>query len=772
MRHSIAFALTGLPCFAAFAVSAAHAEELQEIVVTAQKREQSIQDVGMSINAISEQRLKDLGVGSTADLVKVVPGLTATPPNAGNPGAPIYTLRGVGFNEASLSALSAVSVYLDEVPLSYSWMTAGPSLDVQRVEVLKGPQGTLFGQNSTGGAINFISNKPTPDFQAGDQVSYGRFNSVDTEGFVSGPLAAGLEGRAAVRFVRADGWQESITRPGDTLGGVNQLAARVLLNWTPTDGLRLQLNLNGWRDRSQSLGAQLIGYNPYISFSNPPFIYSKQLFAIPLSPTDNRAADWTPGLDLRNDNKFGQASLRAEWDVSDKITLTSISAYSALNIRTLNDADGSAIDYTEYGTAGDIHSFDQELRLTGSSWDKFNWIGGLNYSKDTINESQAVLSRFGGPGVFLGITGTNPDNHTERTTKAVFASGDYDLTPTINVQAGARYTKVNLNFYGCAKDLGDGTFARLIDSLAGGTAGPGDCVTYLNASGQQGLVYQSQNENNVSWRVGTSWRPNHEVLLYGNVSRGFKGGDFPTLTGLSAEQYNPVKQEQLTAYEVGFKTTFDQPTMQIDGAVFHYDYKNKQLYAYITTVVGLGEATVNIPKSKVDGAELQVTLRPVEGLTLNAGVAYTRSEIGANSPLQVAGFTSTTWPPPAGFVTMGTVNVSGDPFNLAPKLQGSTDGEYAWSVGHGMKAFFGGSTLSSSWTLPLIGASYSARLPGYTTIDLRAGVASSNGKWRVTLWGRNVTNKLYDTAVARTFDVTGRFVGLPATYGITVANSF
>ncbi|MBT5702529.1 MAG: TonB-dependent receptor plug domain-containing protein [Gammaproteobacteria bacterium] len=158
---------------------------IEEIVVTAQKREESINEVAMSIQAATGERLTELGITDTADLFKVVSGFSS---NVTYYGTSIYTIRGVGFQDTALASSPTVSVYLDETPLAYSVLTQGVSLDLQRVEVLKGPQGTLFGQNATGGAVNYVANKPTETFEAGFDASVGRFNTIDVQGFVSGPV--------------------------------------------------------------------------------------------------------------------------------------------------------------------------------------------------------------------------------------------------------------------------------------------------------------------------------------------------------------------------------------------------------------------------------------------------------------------------------------------------------------------------------------------------------------------------------------------------------
>ena len=210
--------------------SAANETELSEITVTANKRSQSINDVGMSITALSGDSLETLGVNSPLDLGKVVPGLTVQPSPLSSP---VYTLRGVGFYESTLSAAPTVVVYQDEVAVPFSAETRGIAFDVERVEVLKGPQGTVFGSNTTGGAINYVANKPTDHFETGVEGTFGRFNTLDATAYVSGPINDTLKARLAVRGVDSGDWQYDYVRSGATLGAQRQVDVRLITDWRP-----------------------------------------------------------------------------------------------------------------------------------------------------------------------------------------------------------------------------------------------------------------------------------------------------------------------------------------------------------------------------------------------------------------------------------------------------------------------------------------------------------------------------------------------------------
>lgn len=227
---------------------------LEEIIVTAQKRSERINDVPMSITAVTADELQSRGISNVADLVKVVPGFQYTNTYYG---APVFTIRGIGFYDNSVAARPTVSAYVDEIPVPFSALTQGVALDLEHVEVLKGPQGTLFGSNSTGGALNFIAAKPTRDFQYGGDVTVGRFAQGDTSAFVSGPVSDTIAVRVALKQEFGGDWQQSVTRD-DTLGQRDKTFGRVLVDFHPTDRLRFMLSLNGFRDGSDTQAAQYI----------------------------------------------------------------------------------------------------------------------------------------------------------------------------------------------------------------------------------------------------------------------------------------------------------------------------------------------------------------------------------------------------------------------------------------------------------------------------------------------------------------------------------
>jgi len=724
-----------------------------EIIVTAQRREQSLNSVPMSITAIGGDQLTAQGISTTADLAKIVPGLTFTQSQIATP---VYTIRGVGFYESTLAASPAVSVYVDEVPLPFAILTQGAALDLARVEVLKGPQGTLYGQNATGGAINYISAKPGNDFEAGADASFGRFNAFELSGFVSGPLTDTLGVRVSARVDEGGAWQENYTR-NDKLGNARRLSGRALFVWNPVSELEVTLNVNGWRDRSDVQAPQLTAHTPY----NPAGAYPYVL-ATPLAPANARAANWSAQTPMRRDDDFYQASLRADLDLSDDIRLTSITSWLEFNTDATQDLDATQWRQLDSYTPGNVKSLFQELRLTGTSGNA-RWILGANYSHDKASEQQILntddlSSNVIIPGLPI-LTVSGVFTNQKVTTYAGYANVEYDLTPNLTAQGGIRYTRNERSFNGCGYDA-DGTtylsFNVLTQLFTGAPPinpiGPGSCLTFSPAF-QPSLVTDRLDQDNISWRGGLTYTFDNRAIVYANVSRGWKAGGFPTVPASSFTGFLPATQESLLAYEAGFKLPLADRTLQLNAAGFYYDYSEKQVRGRILDpIFGLLERLVNIPTSHIYGVEAAIDWRPVDGLTANLSGTYVKSRID-----EFTGYNGT-----------GVfADFEGSAFPFTPKWQLTGDVQYKWPVSDRWKAMIGTNVNYNSATNSTFGDPAILRINARTLVDLRAGVETEDGKFRVQLRGRNIFNEYYWNSTFQA-DTAWRMAGRPATYGISL----
>jgi iron complex outermembrane receptor protein len=923
-----------------------------EVIVTANKRQENIQNVGASIVAASGDKLTQMGITDTASLQKIVPGFNVTPNFYGTN---VFTIRGVGFQDTSLASSPTVTVYADEAPLPFSILTAGTTLDLQRVEVLKGPQGTLFGNNATGGAINYIANKPTDNFQAGLDVTAGNFATANVQGFVSGPITDGLDARIALQSNNSGAWQKGYgPMSGQSIGGTEFLNGRVSVQWKPNDRFKALLTINGWHDHSYNQIGQYAGTDGDRSQLPDPLEVG-----FPLPPHNDQAAAWqscvntspfdpltgqntgtlyytpynpdgskvtsgpttgvvAPGLHPLNSESMGAGSLaqtggvptscipprrndtfysgtlRMDYDLGHDMVVTSLTEYEKFN--RYDGVDGAGVPFNTYQSlqSGKITSVYQELRISGKWWGKGNWVIGANYEHDstydhflqTYNGSGSSPVSLPGAGNLCGpydptvttnnctnaesatilqgglavanpgyntdlyprpnsIGGTNfslgptaPEDRQQTDTYAVYLSGEYPILDNLTLIGGVRFTQENKSAEVCGHDGGDGTYADdavrianllqfvdpngYINTTYGGASqahpingfiSPTDA--YLNEGGDavnpgrggctligpaptyivegSALPTAHLNENNIAWKAGLNWKVLPQTLLYVTISQGYKGGAFPTIAETELTQNAPARQESLLSYEVGFKGSWLDHQLQLDGAAFYYDYNDKQILGAVADpVFGALAELVNVPHSHVVGFELSAIAAPdfLPGLTITPSVSYQNSRIDgcsqsgatASGSCQNGHYFATT-----AFPQTGQVDVTGEHYPDAPVFEATVDAQYEWKIRDDVKAFVGVNASYNSktntgfidrtpgphFTYPQVAPSPSAifyndlEIPAYTLVDLRAGVQLKD--WRLMVWGRNVANTYYWTSYDRVNDTNVKYTGMPTTYGITIS---
>lgn len=780
------------------------------IVVTANKREQNLNDVGLTVTAIGGEALTERQITSVQDIAAVVPGLQFSDSGAGTP---IYTLRGIGFNEESLGVYPSVSVYTDEVPLPFPVLTLRAAFDLERVEALKGPQGILFGQNATGGAINYIAAKPTDTFQYGADISYGRFDTISGNAFISGPIGDNAGFRLAVSATDSDGWQKSLTRPGDRNGETKFIAGRLTFELEPSETVRLRATATAWQDKSEPQAAQLIAIRAQNPLDTQPAV-----FAAPFGTTNPRSADWTitsdyvvfndvlagdfginpqvtPDLTPRSNRKFIQGALRAEIDIGDFATLTSITSYLDYDQHLYSDKDGTAQAVANIGDGlASIRSFNQEVRLSNSDSGPFNWVIGANYEDSETFEDQFLTFANGSSSspntIFINTTGSEVLQDIRN--YAFFANGEFEVSDDLIVKLGGRYTNSRNESDMCSKGNGDGLVSTLFNIIGGFFGTPGvdfdligvdDCYV-LNENGFPGDRFlQTLAEDNFSWRAGLDYKVNPDTLLYANVSRGYKAGSFPTLASADYRAYFPVTQESVTSYEAGFKASLAQGDVQLNGAAFYYDYKDKQIRGKVVDpIFDVLDTLINVPKSRVTGAEADLTVRPAYGFTLTASVTYLDSKVLTDGGTPFVGPTAYGNSCTVGG-NPGPCDFTGSELPFTPKWSYSLGADYRHELSDGTIILGADLRGQSSSVSTLNGRSIDFRtlpqdrnadfvdqpfvIPSYAVVDARIGYEFANGRFKIMAWGKNVFDKYYVTNAAHYLDTTVRFTGMPATYGIT-----
>lgn len=742
-------------------------EPVQEIVVTAQKREQASDAVGMSITAATDLTLRTRGIDSLVDLPRLVPGLTLQQSSFASTS---LTLRGVGFFNSDLATPPAVTVYVDEAPLPYPAMTKLVAFDLARVEVLKGPQGTLFGQNATGGAVNYVAASPSQIPGSGADVSYGRFNRVSLGGFVTGPLTDHLSGRIALQGRWGDGWQKSITRPGDRLGRVEEFQGRATLEWRPAARLTSRLTLTVTHDGSESLAGQFVAAAPVV-----PSLAVPGLLTFPVV-TKPRAADWSTvradtgePFPYASDTNLLTARWRTDYQLADTTTLTSLTSYAHLDLAYGQDPNGTPFNTNEViDQDGEVSSLFQEFRLAMRQG-RSDWLVGANYAHDDITDQPVEMFRdvdlarsFEAIDPLAYADANRLTNKVEVDTYAAFARVEYRVSRKLMAEGAIRYNVDRRSFDSCVIVPSD-HFARFWNLFRGGAeplSRVGDCSVLDPANGRKPVdnVHNTLNQNSTSWRIGLNWTARPGLLAYANISKGYKAGAVPVMASSTVTQYTPVSQESLIAYETGLKAGLFGRRAQLNLSAFYYDYRDKQLRSsYMDAAFGPLEGLVSIPRSHVAGAEAQLVVRPATGLTFDTAVTYVDTEID-----RFEGFD--------GVARFG--DQAGTPFPFSPKWQSVTNLDYVFPLTDRFRGFAGGTLTHNSQTYAGVGAPDPLRLAAFTLLDLRAGVESADGQHRLWLWGRNVGDAYYWTNVFANANVVSRFVGQPATYGLTVSSRF
>ncbi|MDP3633922.1 TonB-dependent receptor [Phenylobacterium sp.] len=766
---------------------------LETLVVTANRREESANTVGMAIQAFRGEQMRELHVTTVKDLASVVPSFSVS---QSYQGVPTYTLRGIGFNTINLSATSTVGTYVDEVAYAYPMMNTGPLMDLERVEVLKGPQGTLYGRNTTAGLIDFVTNKPTEEFQAGLTAEVGNYRTHNFEGYVSGPLAEGVQARFAFRTDDSDeGWQKSNTR-GERQGEIHRYGFRASLAMQPSEALSIDASLTAWKNKSDTVAAQGVGFTPATAAS--PFNATGLVNYIATHmPTDATQADWAPygrratdigtglgiGDPLRENNEFKAVKLRVAYDLGEHMRLVSLSNYNTFTRDATFDWSGAPYEILVQKAAGKIRSIAEELRLEGET-DSVNWLVGVYVGKDKLLDSNRTLlgdnANVGTIRFFtnnLLLTPFNSGGYTalqasqafrtyrdqgdiKTSTQSVFANADWQLGEQFKLTTGLRYTKDKQNYAGCSRDFNGNMLPnvnitnRFLFSAAHGLVAPisqGDCNTFNPTTHRFGLVTSQLNEDNFAWRVALNWTPTENLLAYASVSRGAKAGVTPVNAANISTQNAPASQELLLAYEVGLKAALFDRRVQANASVFYYDYEDKQLSVYFADPIYTALARLaNVPKSMAYGLDGDVTWRMTPEFTAIASGTWLHTEVqdyvGINSAGRSASF-------------------DGKPFLYSPKFQGSMTLLYRRDLNDklGIQAAVNGRYQSKSHA-DLEGNPLFV-IPEHGLLNASLGLHSSDDRWEVSVWGRNLTDEYYWSAVSSNANVVVRFPGQTRTFG-------
>jgi iron complex outermembrane receptor protein len=737
----IALAMTA--AFGAVSVAPAGAQQLEELVVTAQKRTESAQDVAATISVIDSKQLDAQRIEQPLDLANAVPGLSTY--NSTSGGTPLFAIRGIGMDDFNPNNASGVGTYIDDVYASSPVFLNGQIFDVERVEVLEGPQGTLYGKNATGGAINFISRKPTDETTGYFDVSYGRWNSVDVKAAVGGRLADTVTGRIAGTWSgQGEGYQTDIDT-GFHEGKPNRGALRGQLEFKPTSDFTALLNVHVSRDESIPPSPQSYGNEALL----PPA--AKGLIDTPSTdPTQVRVGNLSPKLNERGSG----LSLALTYDAGE-FMLNSTTGYDHFDYRTIDNNDGIAGPTYNFFQDDLIDQYYEELRAT-SKQGLFNglvdWVVGASYANDSIHgmdssdQSAPFVGEFLDPSNFeeTDLSTVQANYHQIRNSFGVFMHTETHLTDQLTFVLGGRYSHDRLAFDGLTTEGGnDPTVIPVIY---------GNVVTALD---------QVHNEQNFSYQTGLNYKLLPHVLVYGTISTAYKAGAYYASPALDPAAWGYVSPEHVFAYELGEKSTLLDGHLQINGSYFHYNYTDRQsLVDFVSPSTGsFVDSLASIPKSEVDGVELDTSVSPLDGWQLSGSATYLDARVtqallnvrGAPLLLAVPDGTPLAMSPKWTFLARTSYE---RPISDTLKASGQLD--YSW---RGDQSSQLGDPSAISGVQKLLGASV-------TVGQIAKGIS-------VSLWGRNLTNANFSTYQFTSFygGVT-MYRELPRTYGIEVRDQF
>ncbi|MBL0939160.1 MAG: TonB-dependent receptor [Gemmatimonadaceae bacterium] len=549
---------------------------LTTVRVTAQRRDEAAQRVGIAVTPLTATQLAERGVQGPFDLQRVTPGLEVEP--AFGSGQPQYRLRGLGFSDYATNNSSTVGVYADDAALPFPVQTQGLLFDLDRVEVLRGPQGTLYGRNSTGGAINFVSRRPTAAHHRGVQADIGTFGAVNAEGFVSGKLASRLLGRLSAATQQGGAWQHD--RVNDrSLGARDHSAVRGQLDWRPHDRLSVLFIGNAFRDHSDGQGLALFaplatrgGEGPTI-----PADGDRRATGWGLRPAFARliGVDSTQGPGRRNTGTSGSIQLR---HVGQRMLFTSITSYARLDRHEIGDWDASASAESDEAFRTRIGVASQEFRLTSTTGGAFEWQGGVYAAHERLDD------RFYSD--FTNVPGLAAPALTQYGQRAdaaaVFAQAGYAFTPEWRVVGGLRLEYESRKL--------EGLTTGFIDPVVVFVPPTDGAFTTRLPSGKLALEY----------------RPTATALTYLSFDRGIKSGGFTAYNTTNPAQLANFAPEIVNAVELGAKVDVGT-RMRVNAALYHYDYRDQQVLSTVYDQVSRGPIgrIANAPRSRIHGAEVE-----------------------------------------------------------------------------------------------------------------------------------------------------------------------
>ena len=748
-----------LTVFAALVVSGTASAQLEEIVVTAQKRQQSLQDVPISISVLTGEQFDLFNVTRADDLEFVFANVGTNRNAAGNTG---ISIRGVGTDNVHLSGQQSVGTYIDDVSAVSPYVSAIAVYDINRVEVLRGPQNTLYGRNTTGGAVVWHTNKANP----GDGTNgYGRLRAgnggmMRFEGAVGFDMGDAFAARIAVLSDEFDGLWTNVVDGSDTGGAYDRTGARLNLAWDISDKARLGFTYSTGEVDGEDLPVKMSGNLLASGLPDPDFTSRR---ADSLEGPDNNWVNVTPGdvaaqpflqnaydqgTGLVIDNPQGgshsllvnystqlgdtyqdpEDGYEAEWDgfrlqfdyAFENMSFVSLTAYDETYVLERN---GQELTGFRPAREGDWEVLQQEFRLTSTTTGAVQWLAGLYFMDSDSKEDTWVsnVSAMGGAGVRPGI-----DINSSYEAWSAYGQLDWGVSDALTLSAGLRYTDDELS---AAGDNWLRTVCGFFPSAVGSLAQNRD----YRAAGCPGALQLGptttdspvQELSEWGYKVSGDYRFNDSSMIFASISDGFKGGSYDNRALSTGD--DPIGPEFMTAYEIGYKGTFANNTLQFNAAYYFYDWEGMQLFESYGGIPAL----VNLPGVEISGIEAEIKWAPTEQLYIQGSVGTADSEV-----------TDTT-----GLNPLSLAEVGKEVTNV-PDVTANLLGTYTIPVGNSDLGLSLNYRYQSSMYYTFLQNSARDESSDYGFLNARAAlVFGQNQQYNVAVWGNNLTEEFACSSV-------------------------
>lgn len=728
--------------------------EMEEIVVTVQKREQNLQDVGISVTALDSKAMDRAGIEDVSRIELVTPGVSY-----GYIGSDAkISIRGANSNNTFADNSSIAGFFVDGVYRPRASQQSQAYFDVERIEVLKGPQGTLYGRNTFAGAINLHTNRPdTEEMSGGFKASYSRFSKLTTEGFINAPVSDNFALRFAFNTKDSDGWIEN-KGSGEDLGQDESRNYRISALWTPTEDLDVLLRYTSISEEGITAGifaaegtCQPVNasgvtdaYGSQVNCSNPyPGASGNAFFDSPYEVATD--------VDSERDNEENNISLDVSWAINDTLSLRSITSYTDFDSAFDTDGDWSNQPGYVYYWDEEVHSVTQEVQLISDGDGALTWTAGLYYSVDDIGFgfSQYRVAPF-----------SNSDyadwQNIETTTEGAFFQAEYDLTDDLRIIAGVRNNQ---------EEKDTETFSASSNDINGNPL-PGVNADGLDGRARDLYRYTLRPERSavrefdiVTWKLGTEWDVNDNVMAFASVSTGFLSG------GVNADG-SPFEQQESKAFELGLKSRWADDSVQLNLSLYRNEFTNLTTQQLIN--LGGGDVTITVNGGEIEttGLEAELVWMPTEKWLISANASFMDNEygtFGAANPFEEANGA------PVAFL-----DLDGETPPWSPDMTLSLSVGYDWDLGEmGRLTPFLQMYYSDEYNTDDVVTYSTQKQDSYSKTDLRLIWTSADENISAEAFIENIED---EEVLARTnvggFDLVQTSYMYPRNYGVKVSYNF